>query len=120
MKKKFSIYLIIVLLVVTGTLAATTSYLLKYMLEEPTHTYDYRWAKLHQRYPSLTPWLDSLKTTHQLPTNCVTQPSYSITTCGRTPSIFAVILPAGARQYASTDTKTTGWDSYTSHIYIIR
>ena len=66
MKKKFSIYLIIVLLVVTGTLAATTSYLLEYMLEEPTHTYDYRWAKLHQRYPSLTPWLDSLKTTHQL------------------------------------------------------
>lgn len=66
MKKKLSLYLIIVLLVVTGTLAATTSYLLKYMLEEPTHTYDYRWAKLHQRYPSLTPWLDSLKTTHQL------------------------------------------------------
>lgn len=66
MKKKLSIYLIIALLVVIGTLAATTSYLLKYMLEEPTHTYDYRWAKLHQRYPSLTPWLDSLKTTHQL------------------------------------------------------
>ena len=35
MKKKLSLYLIIVLLVVTGTLAATTSYLLKYMLEEP-------------------------------------------------------------------------------------
>ena len=66
MKKKLSIYLIIALIVVIGTLAATTSYLLKYMLEEPTHTYDYRWAKLHQRYPSLTPWLDSLKTTHQL------------------------------------------------------
>ena len=56
MKKKLYIYLIIALLVFIGTLAATTSYLLKYMLEEPTHTYDYRWAKLHQRYPSLTPW----------------------------------------------------------------
>ena len=44
MKKKLSLYLIIALIVVIGTLAATTSYLLKYMLEEPTHTYDYRWA----------------------------------------------------------------------------
>ena len=32
MKKKLSLYLIIVLLVVTGTLAATTSYLLKHVL----------------------------------------------------------------------------------------
>ncbi len=71
MRKKI-LFPLVVLALLLAVLAGGAEYLLSYAIEQPAHSYAFRWERLRGEYPALHGWLDSLRTKHTLRDTTIT------------------------------------------------